>query len=1725
MVRSGAQVTRSARRRRRRWLVVIGVAVLLLLGTSYAVLRVKFEGPDLGSNIASLLNKKMRGRIAIGSIEWAPAALKTVVTGGWVHLTVRDVAVWDDCALSASVTVEVDELRTGDPNADCTPDDKPDTDPHSRRKPRKLLLRSPLIEADVDVHALMFGNHDFVFKNLWVHGGEALLEETTEPYPLHAYDRVIVSIMSAFYPRMTAGFYAGLFADTAPPIFDLRDIHVENLSLTLHMRPYQVAGVDRIGYGFAGRLEGVNIDADPDPAKRTNDSYVYMDPTNPLVAKFYVRLSITGERGAIRIRDEGPRTSFRLPDGYPRLLNVANAPSASSEVYPPKGRVALYELALEDIHLDRLAQMPSEWAKKNYVANTLELDLRAKTIPCVVPFDPLTMRAPEPPAKPGDEADIHLSGELDNYWDRPYDGSWNLKLDAKNLGPTIHTCIKDAVTGEHLDGTVTMTGPFVASPKIGFDLANVDFAVSLSKEQEPLQLTLAELHGAIDMVNEQGYLEKTKALVRNGKEPGEIELSATFGLSPYNANAQVDIIKPIDMGRFLPERVRPIGKFLKGHLTARGDNAVESEDPTGFALEDFDLSLGATERDSQLRVHGGRIFTPNNFGSIQIDNVMIEAGKSHMIVKGIIDLVAQEVQNLRLEGTFPDLGVWLRRFGLPAFVESAGSGVVVVSGPIKNLKIDVGADLGGVPCLDKMRVDATVHDNIVDIRRISSGGLGGELTGSGRINKGGSVPVIEQLHLAGRGLEVARMCGLAGTAKGTIQTLEADLRNAPIIKGRAALDWLDDAQVLAKSAKLTVKGDVYADVALCVNRKDDAACRPTTSYLDDDDLQQCSDAKKAGGSCIVASAKRSAGGVFNATIAKLPAVRGTRQQAAKPERIGGSIGADLPLAALEPYIGTGITGGDTHLSLHLAGTPDAPQASGNIQLLRTWVADQFVGDSQIAITPAKLADGKPALAFSGRMLADRVMIDGVLGTTGTMPIEVEVGMHRVEVDTAKDLTALLKLPEPVQAWTSGRVTVKTELLPPKPVEPEAWIELSELTAIVSHRGADGRITPLRLGVIDQAPGARAPVSLRVTPTSLELACKDPSAPGGRAPCTTQLATPAGVIELSGHATEASMAIEAKGTLDLSLIAPLIDTRFDEASGRMKLSASVAGTLAHPTYEAAIDLDPNNPVRLRPVGGDTVLEAPKGLIKLANGSLGFTDVLMQVRDQHINEKGELHVKGNIKLDGLTPANWSVLISGKLAGQMLLIAVPDLVSQAGGLATIDGDLILSGTGVLPQISGTLVFDQPAVQAGQRVRSIALIPRGVRRELAFNHGSIDIETQASGEHRTYTLDINDVRGSIDGEGTLSAINGRIELHDGELTSLRVGLDADNIPMRIPGKLDLVLSARNVEFEKGGPSSNLQISGNVAIIDGAYLQNFELTDQIRSIGTATAPVRPFWEEYPTLGSAELHLGLDVRRFSVKNNIATIDLVGPLIEITNTPRDPRLSGSIRIQRGEFRITGTRAKFTRTSGSIDFAENQKAGDPVLNVVSEAPDFRDLSGQEHLITLTISGTLSSPTWDLKTSTGYNKSQTLSLLVLGRNQESLRRSLGDQALGADQTNQDPSTNPSQGVADQIVKDIAGDWVSDLLGDSLAKFTGLDVLRLEIGFGSIGLRFEKNILDNLKLVGDGEQTIRGATVNVRAEFKTKHNISLQGGYLNKNFNDPAEQDINDKSVSIKTSIPFIP
>jgi hypothetical protein len=120
----------------------------------------------------------------------------------------------------------------------------------------------------------------------------------------------------------------------------------------------------------------------------------------------------------------------------------------------------------------------------------------------------------------------------------------------------------------------------------------------------------------------------------------------------------------------------------------------------------------------------------------------------------------------------------------------------VIRGKITNPTVTLlEYELGGVPCLDKLRVErATVTATQVDAK-VRSGGLGGELVGKVRIATGGAVKRIDHLQITGRRLDAARLCGLGRAVKGTVDVVEAEVTNATIDPGRPALDWLDHAQI------------------------------------------------------------------------------------------------------------------------------------------------------------------------------------------------------------------------------------------------------------------------------------------------------------------------------------------------------------------------------------------------------------------------------------------------------------------------------------------------------------------------------------------------------------------------------------------------------------------------------------------------------------------------------------------------------------------------------------------------------------------------------------------------------------------------------------------------------------------------------------------------------------------------------------------------------------------
>jgi len=154
---------------------------------------------------------------------------------------------------------------------------------------------------------------------------------------------------------------------------------------------------------------------------------------------------------------------------------------------------------------------------------------------------------------------------------------------------------------------------------------------------------------------------------------------------------------------------------------------------------------------------------------------------------------------------------------------------------------------------------------------------------------------------------------------------------------------------------------------------------------------------------------------------------------------------------LDPWVGAGTLGGLFSTVIQLRGTFDAPQAEGQIAWLRGWVKDAFVSDPLLDIKPTTLDSGMPGLIVTGRLLSGALGLTATLGTQPPYPVSVWLSGRRIEVDQFIDLSKKLGIGEPVQAWASGTVELHTELEPANgQAKPEAWVEITEMQAIVDH---------------------------------------------------------------------------------------------------------------------------------------------------------------------------------------------------------------------------------------------------------------------------------------------------------------------------------------------------------------------------------------------------------------------------------------------------------------------------------------------------------------------------------------------------------------------------------------------------------------------------------------------------------------------------------------------------
>ena len=228
-----------------------------------------------------------------------------------------------------------------------------------------------------------------------------------------------------------------------------------------------------------------------------------------------------------------------------------------------------------------------------------------------------------------------------------------------------------------------------------------------------------------------------------------------------------------------------------------------------------------------------------------------------------------------------------------------------------------------------------------------------------------------------------------------------------------------------------------------------AARAPATSTTTTS--RSASRASAAGSASVATRDRDPGGGLIDATIAKLPAARLGRTTG--PPRLGGTIAlVDLPLAhARAVHRQARAPAALASATLHLAGARRRRRRPpARVTLLRSWVAGAFVGDAQLA---DRADDDRRrrrarcrAFAIRGSALAGRARRSPARSVPRRRyPVELAITGRRIELDVAARSAAAPRARRSrCRRGSPARSRCKTELAPAKPVEPEAWIELSEV---------------------------------------------------------------------------------------------------------------------------------------------------------------------------------------------------------------------------------------------------------------------------------------------------------------------------------------------------------------------------------------------------------------------------------------------------------------------------------------------------------------------------------------------------------------------------------------------------------------------------------------------------------------------------------------------------------
>lgn len=549
-------------------------------------------------------------------------------------------------------------------------------------------------------------------------------------------------------------------------------------------------------------------------------------------------------------------------------------------------------------------------------------------------------------------------------------------------------------------------------------------------------------------------------------------------------------------------------------------------------------------------------------------------------------------------------------------------------------------------------------------------------------------------------------------------------------------------------------------------------------------------------------------------------------------------------------------------------------------------------------------------------------------------------------------------------------------------------------------------------------------------------------------------------------------LRVQGQIRIELLESFLRASFRHAHGDALVDVALRGK---PDSLRMLGRAEIKDARFIPNAIDTPIEVKGGVLDLTPGRATLSGL------RAIVDGAETLADGTVELRSLSPLRFGSIdfrLQGDLSAQLLQWQFARNLAEARGKLALRG-LHITGSFVEPIAEGTLV-----------AKDLFLNLRRFH-ELYFAHGTITLRPAGGKTGRIWVgctagsssdpPGCEPLSGTVDGDGRVQ-LNGRIE-HSGlggfmrpnwyqALDRVRAAVVLENVRHTVAGVYNVEVTTPAPGLQIVGNHDEMRVLGNVEVVSGRYMQDFDLTERFLSARRVVEEEAPFWEGDPFLSGLLLSLNVRTRgTFRVLNNIADLRLATNDFAVNGPLENVAMGGVIRVESGFFNIPGLRSEFqVRGDSKIDFSSSARWPEtPFVEIRGSAREL-DQNDQQRNIELALRGKVKELRIDCLSSDNMSAADCASFLVLGESGSDPRRAASV-----------AGNNPrALQYGDPAAKLLSSQLLTNQVTDPLREKLRLDTVRIQFGVSSFDVQLCKRFGLYLRMCGLAEWGLFGSVGN---------------------------------------------